>query len=218
MSAMDADVERLVRLSEEELAAYVRTRLLGRATAPMVVWSKGETPSPFLVYAYRESADPDFQARLRRVVNRLLRAWAPAAGDKVEYGARLMRLAGQLRIEDGADLLASLAFDPALDGLATDGELISSLALGTLLDFPGQEWRTDFWEPLWRDDPISTRPFSPSACKAPGTGCHVSVTTCGEPVKQGSRRGSSRRGSWPWWNRPCGRRATLRSCGESWRI
>ena len=77
-------VATLEKMSEEELTAYVRTRLLGGLSEPMVAWSQGELPEQFLVDAYALSTNQTFRHRLKRVVKLLLTAWRPELHDDVE--------------------------------------------------------------------------------------------------------------------------------------
>lgn len=145
-------VEKLEQMSDETLLEYVRSRLLGRLSEPMVAWSHGELPENFLVDAYALSEDHAFKGRLKRVLKRLLTGWRPGLSDDVEYGGRVIYLTGFLGVEGGDAILSRLADDPALDGLMVDEEPMKNLILRTLLDFPGQEAKEGYWEPLL-DDP-----------------------------------------------------------------
>jgi hypothetical protein len=147
---LDEAVAKLERLSEEKLKEFVRSRLLGHLSDPMVAWSQGEQPEWFLEDAYARSGD-EFRARLKRVVRDLTVAWQPTFDDDLQYGGRLLYLVGRLRLDGGADILSRLATHPDLDGLSLHGEPLRNVVLRTLLDFPGQQAREEFWEPLLRD-------------------------------------------------------------------
>src|SRR5262249_23609621 len=144
-------VETLERMTEDELTTYVRTRLLGRISEPMVVWSQGDVPERFLVDAYALSVDEAFKSRLKQVIKRLLVSWRPGLRDDVMYGSRLIYLTGRLGVEEGDSILSRLATEPVLERLTIDDEPVKNLVLRTLLDFPGQEARPHFWEPLLND-------------------------------------------------------------------
>jgi hypothetical protein len=163
-------VEQLEQMSEDELTEYVRSRLLGRFSEPMVVWSQGELPEGFLIDAYALSADEAFKSRLKRVVKTLLTGWRPGLNDDVGYGGRLMYLTGFLGVEGGDILLSRLAADPALDGLTIDAEPLKNLVLRTLLDFPGQESREGFWEPLLNDTRYFDTAFFALSLRGPQEG------------------------------------------------
>jgi hypothetical protein len=163
----DADVQRLEKMDEPKLLDYVRDRLLGLPSVPSVDWSHGGTPEQLLIDAAALSSDDRFKARLRLCVKRLLEAWRPGLDEKADYGGRLIYLTGRLGAEGGAEILAELAFRPAVDALVGDGERLSNLALRTLLDFPGQAARAALWEPL-ADDPrfFDTAFFAFTLCGA----------------------------------------------------
>lgn len=143
-------VARLEQLSQEHLVEYVRDRLMGRPSEPAVNWSHGDTPERFVEDAYALGSDL-LKQRLKAAVWRLLQGWRPELGDGLAYGDRLIYLAGALGVEGSAELLESLAFSEALEGLALEGEPLANRALRTLLDFPGQEARGDLWRPLLLD-------------------------------------------------------------------
>jgi len=67
------------------------------------------------------------------------------------YGGRLIYLTGRLGVEGGDSILSRLATEPVLERLTIDDEPVKNLVLRTLLDFPGQEARPYFWEPLLND-------------------------------------------------------------------
>ncbi len=145
-------IDKLEDMSEDELMAYVRSRLLGEMSEPMVAWSHGELPEQFLIDAYALSTHHDFRSRLKQVVKQLLTGWRPELHDDIEYGGRLIYLLGRLGVEGGEAILDQFAAEPLLEQLTIDHEPVKNLVLRTLLDFPGQESRTDLWEPLL-DDP-----------------------------------------------------------------
>lgn len=138
-------------MGEPELMEYVWSRLLGHLSEPMVAWSHGELPEEFLVDAYTLSADASFKSRLKGVVKNLLTGWNPTLNDDVMYGSRLIYLTGCLAVEGGDVILFRLAAESALDGLMVYDEPLKNFVLRTLLDFPGQEAREGFWEPLLDD-------------------------------------------------------------------
>jgi hypothetical protein len=144
-------IEKLERMNEEELMDYVRSRLQGRQSEPMVVWSHGDLPEHFLIDAYALSGDDAFKSRLKRVIKLLLMGWRPGLNDDVMYGSRLIYLTGYLAVEGGDAILSRLATEPALDGLIVYDEPMKNFVLRTLLDFPGQEAKESFWEPLLDD-------------------------------------------------------------------
>jgi hypothetical protein len=154
---MDKDVARLEQMAFEELRDYVRDRLLGRWSQPAVAWQHGDTPDRFLAYAH-DSTDAAFQERLRRAVRELMEAWRPE--QRAEYGSRLVSLVGELGVDRGSQILEGLAMRSDLADVPVEGETLGSLALRTLLDFPGQAWRDGFWEPLFEDDRYVDAAFS----------------------------------------------------------
>lgn len=162
----DPHVERLDHMTEAELEEYVRGRLLGYPSEPPVLWSPDDTPERFIADAYALAGHP-LKTRLRRGVWNLLDGWNPSLGDDAEYGARVISLAGRLQVVGAEGILVRLADDPAIEGLAVEGEPLVSIVLSALLDFRGQESRPDFWEPRLQDERVFDVAFTAFVLRGP---------------------------------------------------
>lgn len=149
------DLEWLESLDQDALLRYVDERLRGRPSRPPVGWSRDDLPEHFIEYAQRESQEGLFRERLRKAVGTLLTGWRPHSRSDPEYGARLIYLAGFLRVEGGPEALRRIADDPSTQQLVSDRGPLPRLALRNLAEYPIEE----AGEPFWAERLTDTRFF-----------------------------------------------------------